>query len=131
MDSVMEREQGGGLEARIDRVLRDLHGSIHGLEASAVMTLDGMVIASRPAGAVDARRLDEAATAASDLGEGNLSGLELGELTQILIKTRTGYKVTVRVGEVALLSVEAGNETRPGLLLLKLRQAAQVIEGCL
>jgi hypothetical protein len=119
------------LEGRITGILQEMHANIRDLEATAVVNLDGLVLASHPPSPGDERGLAALAAATVALGEASSHRLRLGGLSQILVRSRRGFHVTMMIGGEAMLTVRAGAQVRPGLILLKMKQAARQIERCL
>lgn len=108
----------------VDR-LRDLHASSPDIEASAIVSVDGLIIASAlPQGSED-DRVSAMSAAMLSLGERIASELGRGALSQVYVKGEKGYVVLVSVGEEAVLTVLAREQAKLGLMFLEMHRAAE------
>jgi predicted regulator of Ras-like GTPase activity (Roadblock/LC7/MglB family) len=96
----------------VDR-LRELQASSPDIEASAVVSVDGLSIAS----AMSAAMLSLGERIATELGRGSLE--------QVYVKGEKGYVVLMSVGEEAVLTALAREQAKLGLILLDMRRAAE------
>jgi predicted regulator of Ras-like GTPase activity (Roadblock/LC7/MglB family) len=107
----------------VDR-LRDLHASSSDIEASAVVSVDGLIIASAlPAGSEE-DRVSAMSAAMLSLGERIASELGRGSLEQVYVKGEKGYVVLVSIGEDAVLTALAREQAKLGLMFLEMRRTA-------
>ncbi len=108
----------------VDR-LRDLHASSPDIEASAIVSVDGLIIASAlPQGSED-DRVSAMSAAMLSLGERIASELGRGALSQVYVKGENGYVVLVSVGDEAVLTVLARMQAKLGLMFLEMHRAAE------
>ncbi|MEN6298500.1 MAG: roadblock/LC7 domain-containing protein [Anaerolineaceae bacterium] len=108
----------------VDR-LRDLHASSPDIEASAIVSVDGLIIASAlPAGSED-DRVSAMSAAMLSLGERIASELGRGALQEVYVKGEKGFVVLVSVGEEAVLTVLAREQAKLGLMFLEMHRAAE------
>jgi predicted regulator of Ras-like GTPase activity (Roadblock/LC7/MglB family) len=108
----------------VDR-LRDLQASSPDVEASAVVSVDGLTMASALPSSVEEDRVSAMSAAMLSLGERISSELGRGTLDQVYIKGETGYVILMAVGEDAVLTVLAHQQAKLGLLFLDMRRAAE------
>lgn len=108
----------------VDR-LRDLQVSSPDTEASAVVSVDGLCIASALPQGVEEDRVSAMSAAILSLGERIASELGRGSLEQVYIRGEKGYVVLMSVGEDAVLTVLAREQAKLGLILLDMRRAAE------
>lgn len=108
----------------VDR-LRELQASSPDIEASAIVSLDGLTIASALPQGVEEDRVSAMSAAMLSLGERIASELGRGALEQVYIKGETGYVVLMSVGEEAVLTALAREQAKLGLIFLDMRRAAQ------
>jgi predicted regulator of Ras-like GTPase activity (Roadblock/LC7/MglB family) len=102
--------------------LRDLQVSTPDIEASAVVSVDGLIMASSlPAGSEE-DRVSAMSAAMVSLGERIASELGRGYLDQVYIKGENGYVILMSVGEEAVLTVLARREAKLGLVFLDMRR---------
>lgn len=105
--------------------LRDLQASSPEIEASAVVSVDGLSIASALPHEVEEDRVSAMSAAMLSLGERIASELGRGTLDQVYIKGEKGYVILMSVGEEAVLTALAREEAKLGLIFLDIRRAAE------
>jgi uncharacterized protein len=103
--------------------LRDLRVSTPDIEASAVVSLDGLIIASDLPAEVEEDRVSAMSAAMLSLGERIASELGRGMLDQVYIRGSNGYVILMSVGEEAVLTSLARQEAKLGLVFLDMRRA--------
>ncbi len=108
--------------------LRDLQASSPDVEASAVVSVDGLSMALALPQDVEEDRVSAMSAAMLSLGERIATELGRGELEQVYIKGANGYVLLMSVGSEAVLTVIAHKEARLGLILLDMRRAAEALE---
>jgi predicted regulator of Ras-like GTPase activity (Roadblock/LC7/MglB family) len=108
----------------VDR-LRELHASSPDTEASAVISVDGLTIASALPQGVEEDRVSAMSAAMLSLGERIASELGRGSLEQVYIRGEKGYVVLMSVGQEAVLTALAREHSKLGLILLDMRRAAE------
>lgn len=105
--------------------LRDLQASSPDVEASAVVSVDGLTIASALPQGVEEDRVSAMSAAMLSLGERIASELGRGSLNQVYIKGEQGFVILMSVGEEAVLTVLARGQAKLGLIFLDMRRAAE------
>ena len=108
----------------VDR-LRELQASSPDTEASAVVSVDGLIIASALPQGVEEDRVSAMSAAMLSLGERIATELGRGTLEQVYIKGQKGYVVLESVGQEAVLTVLAREHAKLGLILLDMRRTAE------
>jgi predicted regulator of Ras-like GTPase activity (Roadblock/LC7/MglB family) len=108
----------------VDR-LRELQASSPDIEASAVVSVDGLSIASALPQGVEEDRVSAMSAAMLSLGERIAGELGRGSLEQVYIKGVKGYVVLMSVGEEAVLTALAREQAKLGLIFLDMRRAAE------
>ena len=108
-------------------ILSDLNGSTTDIEASAVLSTDGLIMASMLPAGMDEDRVGAMGAAMLSLGERISKELGRGSLEQVLIKGDVGYVLMTQAGPEAVISVIAKPDTRLGLIFLDIRRAAESI----
>ncbi len=109
----------------IAEILSDLNGSSGDIEASAVVSLDGLMMASLLPSDVDEDRVAAMSAALLALGERTAKELERGHLNQILIQGSNGYVIMTEAGQEAVLTVMTKKEAKLGLVFLDISRAAK------
>ena len=107
--------------------LRDLQASSPDIEASAIVSVDGLTIASALPQGIEEDRVSAMSAAMLSLGERIASELGRGSLEQVYIKGDNGYVVLMAVGEEAVLTALARQQAKLGLIFLDMRRAAEAI----
>jgi len=109
-------------EMMVDR-LRDLQAGTPDIEASAVVSVDGLIMASSLPAGVDEDRISAMSAAMLSLGDRIASELGRGLLDQVYIKGSEGLILLRAVGDDAVLTVLARAEAKLGLIFLDMKRA--------
>jgi len=104
--------------------LRDLQASSPDIEASAVVSVDGLTIASALPQGVEEDRVSAMSAAMLSLGERIASELGRGALDQVYIKGEEGFVILMSIGDDAVLTALAREDAKLGLIFLDMRRAA-------
>ncbi len=107
--------------------LRDMQASSPDIEASALVTVDGLTIASALPQGVEEDRVAAMSAAMLSLGERIASELGRGSLEQVYIKGSNGYVLLMSVAENAVLTALACENAKLGLLLLDMHRTAEAL----
>ena len=107
----------------VDR-LRDLQASSPDVEASAVVSVDGLTMASALPSDVEEDRVSAMSAAMLSLGERIASELGRGILDQVYIRGEHGFVILMAIGSEAVMTVLAREQAKLGLLFLDMRRAA-------
>ena len=108
----------------VDR-LRELQASSPDIEASAIVSVDGLSIASALPQDVEEDRVSAMSAAMLSLGERIATELGRGSLEQVYIKGEKGYVLLMSVGQDAVLTALASEQAKLGLIFLDMRRAAE------
>ncbi|MFN2215853.1 MAG: roadblock/LC7 domain-containing protein [Anaerolineales bacterium] len=111
----------------VDR-LRELQVSSPDIEASAIVSVDGLPIATALPREVEEDRVSAMSAAMISLGERIASELGRGTLEQVYIKGENGYVILMAVGEEAVLTTLAREQAKLGLIFLDMRRATEDLE---
>jgi predicted regulator of Ras-like GTPase activity (Roadblock/LC7/MglB family) len=107
----------------VDR-LRDLQAGTPDIEASAVVSVDGLIMASSLPAGVDEDRISAMSAAMLSLGDRIAAELNRGQLDRVYISGTEGIIVLMAVGEDAVLTVLARSSAKLGLIFLDTQRAA-------
>lgn len=107
--------------------LRDLKSSSGDIEASAIVSVDGLSMASSLPPGIEEDRVSAMSAAMLSLGERIASELTRGTLEQVNVKGVNGYVILTSVGEEAVLTVLARKDARLGLILLDVSRAVEAL----
>lgn len=114
-------------ELMVDR-LRDLQSTTPEIEASAVVSVDGLIMASSLPAGVEEDRVSAMSAAMLSLGERISTELGRGLLDQVYIKGKAGYVILMSVGDEAVLTTLVREGAKLGLIFLDMRRAADDLE---
>ena len=124
-------DQPQGRAARLDRALHDLLMQAPELEAAAVVSFDGLAMASALPAGMDEDRVAAMSAALLSLGEKAAQGLGRGDLSQVYVEGETGTVFLVSCEEEAVLVAVAAAGAKAGLMLFEVRRAAADIADVL
>jgi predicted regulator of Ras-like GTPase activity (Roadblock/LC7/MglB family) len=108
--------------------LRNLQFNSSDIEASAVVSVDGLIMASALPSGIEEDRVSAMSAAMLSLGERIAGELGRGFLDQVYIKGENGYVILMSVGEEAVLTALARKEAKLGLIFLDMRRAVEGLE---
>ncbi len=108
--------------------LRDMQAASPDIEASAVVSVDGLIMASALPADVEEDRVSAMSAAMLSLGERIAMELGRGSLEQVYIRGGNGFVILTAVGEEAVLTALAREQAKLGLIFLEMRRAAEELE---
>ena len=114
---------------QLESRLHQLRSSTPEIQGAAIVSTDGLSIASALSPDVEEDRVAAMSAAMVSLGERISAELGRGDLEQVYIKGKTGYALLTSLGPDAVLTVIAQGEARLGLLLLELRKTVHDLES--
>lgn len=110
-------------QALIDR-MEEMKRAAPDIEAAAVVSLDGLIMASALPEGFSEDRVSAMSAAMLSLGEQISKEMARGPLEQLYTKGTEGYVVLMAVGSEAVLTTLIKPEAKLGILLLELRRTA-------
>ena len=113
-------------EQMVER-LRSMQAAAPDIEASAIVSVDGLIMASALQQGVEEDRVSAMSAAMLSLGERISGELGRGGLEQVYIKGNAGSIVLTSDGQEAVLTALARQEAKLGLIFLEMRRAAEDI----
>lgn len=111
----------------IQQTLQELNGSTADIEASALISIDGLMMASALPQGMDEDRVGAMSAALLSLGERAARELTRGPLQRVLIQGERGYVIMSAAGPEAVLTVLARANAKLGLIFLDMRRAAEAL----
>lgn len=108
--------------------LRDLQISSPDVEAAAIVSVDGLSIASSLPSNVEEDRVSAMSAAMLSLGERIANELGRGGLEQVYVKGEHGYVILSAIGDEAVLTVLAREQAKLGLIFLDMSRAVKELE---
>ncbi|RLJ20063.1 hypothetical protein DJ030_06735 [bacterium endosymbiont of Escarpia laminata] len=111
----------------LNSILSDLNGTSADIEASGVISTDGLMMASQLPAGMDEDRVGAMSAAMLSLGDRTAQELARGELEQVLVKGKNGYVLMMHAGEEAVVTVLAKPTAKLGLIFLDVKRATENI----
>ncbi len=112
-------------------ILNDLNGTSADIEATGIISTDGLMMASALPANLDEDRVGAMSAAMLSLGDRTAQELVRGTLEQVLIKGDRGYVLMTHAGDEAVLTVLAKPNAKLGLIFLDVKRAASSISEVL
>jgi hypothetical protein len=116
---------------RLDRAIRDLLTQTAEIEAAAVVSFDGLPMASALPAGMDEDRVAAMSAALLSLGERATVGLGRGELNQVFIEGEEGTVFLVSADNEAVLVAVAAKGAKTGMMLYEVKRTAAVVADVL
>ena len=104
--------------------LREMQSGSPDIIASAVVSVDGLIIASALPADVEEDRVSAMSAAMHSLGERIAVELGRGSLDEIYIRGEQGFVLLIAVGKEAVLTALTRQEAKLGMIFLEMRRAA-------
>ncbi len=116
---------------RLDRAIADLLAQVPEVEAAAVVSFDGLPMASALPATMDEDRVAAMSAALLSLGERAAEGLGRGSLNQVYIEGDHGTVFLVSAEDEAVLVAVAARGAKVGMMLYEVRRSAQTVANVL
>ena len=107
--------------------LKILQVSSSDIQASALVSVDGLIIASALPENVEEDRVSAMSAAMLSLGERISLELRRGDLDQVYIRGDLGYVMLTSVGDEAVLTVMANSNAKLGLIFFDIKRTAKIL----
>jgi len=111
----------------LDSILRQLLSSIPEIKAAAIVSAEGLPIASALEAGIDETRIAAMTAAIISLGERAAMELNKGILEHILVRGTNGILLVMYCGENAVLTVSTTIDVKLGLIMLDCKRSAEKI----
>ena len=118
-------------DSRADQMvnrLRDMQVASPDIIASAVVSVDGLTMASALPNDVEEDRVSAMSAAMLSLGERIAGELGRGSLDEVYIRGVEGFVLLTAIGDEAVLTALAREEAKLGMIFLEMRRAADDLE---
>ena len=109
------------------QILDELNGSSADVEASALISTDGLMIASALPSGLDEDRVGAMSAALLSLGDRAGRELARGSIDRVMVQGEQGYVIMTSSGEEAVLTVMAKPNAKLGLVFLDIKRAAEAL----
>jgi predicted regulator of Ras-like GTPase activity (Roadblock/LC7/MglB family) len=113
--------------SRLDRALADLLAQAPEVEAAAVVSFDGLPMASALPATMDEDRVAAMSAALLSLGERAAEGLGRGSLNQVYIEGESGTVFLASADDEAVLVAVAAKGAKVGMMLYEVKRSAAVV----
>ncbi|MBY8982970.1 MAG: roadblock/LC7 domain-containing protein [Candidatus Lokiarchaeota archaeon] len=111
----------------LDSILKQLLASIPEVKSAAIVSVEGLPIASALPQGVDETRIAAMTAAILSLGERAAHEMKKGDLEQIMVKGSDGVLLVLAAGSNAVLTVSTTKEVRLGLIFLDCKRTCEKI----
>ena len=111
----------------LDDLLKKLLAAIPEVKAAAIVSAEGLPIASALPRDVDETRIAAMTAALLSLSERAIIEMQKGDFDQLYVKGSDGYLLILQAGPNAVLTVSTSSEVRLGLILLDCRRTCEKI----
>lgn len=112
---------------KIEKILRAMNMRSPEIEASSVMTRDGLMVASVLKPGVEPDRVAAMCAALLGLGETAARELDRGALKLVLLHGEKGVLLLVQVGDSHVLALSATTDIKLGAVLMESKRTASLI----
>ncbi len=119
------------IATQLDLILNNFERSIPHIQATAVVSTDGLVIASRLPADVEEDRIGAMGAAILSISTRSGGELERGEMVRVLIEGTQGYILIRSVGDYAILVALVEKDVRLGLLFYEAKKCIQMLSEVL
>jgi len=115
----------------LNTALNNLKASSGDVEACAVVSEDGLIIASALPQGLEETQIAAMSAALLAMGARTSTELKRGQLEQLFVRGSSGYVVLMQAGPHAVLLAMARKEAKLGLIFLDLSRAAEDVKKIL
>ena len=115
----------------LNKILKKLQSESPGVEASALISEDGLMIASALPQELDETQVGGMTATLLNLGNRAATELRRGEVHEVIVRGEQGYAVMVSAGRGVLLLVLANEHATLGLIFFDMREAIKAVKSVL
>ena len=116
---------------KLSLVLQNFVSGTSDVQGVALVTPDGLPLASSLPGAMDEERVSAMSAAMLSLGERIGQELARGIIERIYVEGDKGYGILISCGEDAVLLVLAAQKAKQGMLMLEIKRIVSEIKQIL
>ncbi|MHA1219106.1 MAG: roadblock/LC7 domain-containing protein [Candidatus Heimdallarchaeaceae archaeon] len=129
--SVIGFGSAGGRNTELNNLLKELESSVPEIEAAAVVSVEGLPIASALPRDIEETRLAAMTAAMLSLGERVIEEMKKGHIERVFIEGSEGTIISMNAGPNAVLTVSSRKDAKLGLIFLEMGRAARKIADIL
>lgn len=133
-EETSSREEGVRHQSRAEKLttaLGDLLQNSPEIEAAALVSPDGLMVASALPSHMQEERVAAMSAAILSLGDRTASELGRGKLSQVFVEGENGFVFLMSAGPNAVLTALAGKGAKLGLIFYDMKHAAKEISEIL
>lgn len=108
---------------KLNSLLQNFVSSTNDVQGAAVVTPDGLPLATSLPSSIDEERTAAMSAAMLSLGERISSEFARGDVDRIFVEGNKGYGILTSCGEDAVFLVLANQAAKQGLLMLEIKRA--------
>jgi hypothetical protein len=116
---------------KLGYILKSFVSATADVEGVAVVTPDGLPLASSLPGAMDEERVSAMSAAMLSLGDRIGKELVRGEIDRIYVEGEQGFSILTSCGEDAVFLVLANKAAKQGVLMLEIKRALAELKPAL
>ncbi len=116
---------------KLNEILENFRASSSDIEACAMVSEDGLMIASLLPEGIEEGQVAAMSAAMMAMGARTAAELKRGSLQQLYVKGENGYVIGMYIGQYGLLLAMTRKEAKLGLILLELSRAVKEISDAL
>jgi predicted regulator of Ras-like GTPase activity (Roadblock/LC7/MglB family) len=134
LTSLTKRVRQGNGMARLDdlnKILRKLQTDSPGIEASALISEDGLMIARAETVNMEETRVAGMTATLLNLGTRAAAELARGAVQEVIVRGENGYAVVISAGRGALLLAVTNETSKLGLVFFDMREAIRALQKVL
>ncbi|MBS1828594.1 MAG: roadblock/LC7 domain-containing protein [Bryobacteraceae bacterium] len=111
----------------LNTILGSLSASSGDIEACAVVSTDGLMMASNFPAGLDEERMGAMTAALLAMGERTSNELSRGDLEQVYVRGRNGMVIMMGAGHDGVLTALCSKNAKLGLIFLDMHRAAEEV----
>ena len=116
---------------KLGRILQNFVATTLDVEGAAMVTPDGLPLASSLPGGMDDERVSAMSAAMLSLGDRIGRELARGEIDRIYVEGEEGFSILTSCGEDAVFLVLAGKSAKQGVLMLEIKRTITALKPAL
>lgn len=120
-----------GPATALTQTLQRLQTTASKIQAAAIVSTEGLTIASLLPKRVEERRVGSMTAALLSLGEQTVAEFGHGQLERVFIEGENGYTVVTPAGPNAVLAAVAQKDAKVGLVFMQMSRAAEEVQTIL
>ena len=117
--------------AKLESILQNLVTSTSDVQGAALVSPDGLPLASTLPSGMDEERVSAMSAAMLSLGERIGNELARGVIDRLYVEGDKGYGILTSCGEEAVLLVLASKAAKQGLLMLEIKRVTSDLKAAL